>query len=59
MMDSEGLCDITINYFNQLFSDSIGTAATVIDLVQPKVTDLDNDLLLVLFTKEEFKTAFF
>lgn len=55
----DDLCDVAVNYFTDLFSVSNGSVSNVIDLVQAKVSDVDNGMLLASFTKDEFKRALF
>lgn len=59
MSGKEGMGLIVINYFNNLFSVSNGDYPSVTELIEPVVSDSDNDRLLAPFSANEFHRAVF
>lgn len=57
--DTSELCNIAKNYFDDLFSASVGVYDAVLSGIQQHVTSKDNDFLLWPFHIDEFKTAVF
>lgn len=55
----DGMCEITKEYFDGLFEGSHGQYALVSDLINARITDGDNALLLAPFVEEEFRLALF
>ncbi|KAK9143295.1 hypothetical protein Syun_012695 [Stephania yunnanensis] len=57
--DPEGVENIALSYFGNLFNSSYVDSEAVIGAVQPKVTLDMNEFLTRQFTLEEFKKAIF
>jgi hypothetical protein len=53
------LCEVALNYFNHLFKASSTKHDLVLSLIAPKITQEDNDRLVMPITKEELKEALF
>lgn len=53
------LCEVAKEYFDDLFTGDIGNMQHILYMVGPRITQLDNDLLLAPFTMEEFQRALF
>jgi hypothetical protein len=53
------LCEVALNYFNHLFKASSTRQDPVLSLIAPKITQEDNDRLVMPLTKEELKEALF
>ncbi|XVF47366.1 hypothetical protein PTKIN_Ptkin03bG0103200 [Pterospermum kingtungense] len=57
--DVDGLCELAKQYFMDLFFTSMGCYEPVFGVLEHKVTDHDNDLLLAPFSLDEFSIATF
>jgi hypothetical protein len=53
------ICEVALNYFDNLFQANATTHDPVLSLIEPKVTGEDNNCLLAPITKEELKTSLF
>ncbi|KAK2423594.1 hypothetical protein QL285_034041 [Trifolium repens] len=53
------LCDVALSYFNNLFKANSTVHDPVLSLIAPKITQEDNDCLLMPITKEELREALF
>jgi hypothetical protein len=53
------ICEVAINYFDQLFRANATTHEPILSLIAPKVTQEDNDMLVAPITREELKEALF
>jgi hypothetical protein len=53
------ICEVAMNYFDQLFKANASTHDPVLSLIGPRVTQEDNDRLVAPFTREELKEALF
>jgi hypothetical protein len=53
------LCKVALNYFNNLFKANSTVQEPILELVTPKITQEENDRLLLPITKEELKEALF
>jgi DNA polymerase/3'-5' exonuclease PolX len=55
----EDLCEVAKHYFDTLFKYNSGIHEPVLNLIQPRVTEDDNHLLMAPLTKIEFQQALF
>jgi hypothetical protein len=55
----QGICDVALNYFDQLFMANSSIHEPILGLVGPKITDEDNEKLVAPITKEEVREALF
>ncbi|GAU44733.1 hypothetical protein TSUD_88180 [Trifolium subterraneum] len=55
--NQEGLCEVAKSYFESLFKAVEGNQEPVLSLIQPRVTDIDNERLTAPILKEEIHTA--
>ncbi|MCH97677.1 CNGC5-like protein [Trifolium medium] len=53
------LCEVALNYFNQLFKSNPAMHDPVLSLITPKITQEDNDKLVMPITREELKESLF
>ncbi|PNY16121.1 hypothetical protein L195_g012831, partial [Trifolium pratense] len=53
------LCEVALNYFNQLFKPNSASHDPILSLIAPKITHEDNERLVRPITKEELKEALF
>jgi endonuclease/exonuclease/phosphatase family metal-dependent hydrolase len=53
------ICEVALNYFDQLFKANSSLHDPILSLVVPRITDDDNDKLVVPITKEEVREALF
>lgn len=55
------LCGVAKEYFDDLFTEAIGSIYMqhILDMVAPRITQQENDMLLAPFTMEEFRKALF
>jgi hypothetical protein len=53
------LCEVALNYFNNLFKAKSTTHDPILSLITPKITQEDNDRLVMPITKDELKEALF
>ncbi|MCH99156.1 endonuclease/exonuclease/phosphatase family protein, partial [Trifolium medium] len=53
------LCEVALNYFNHLFKSNPSTHDPILSLIAPKITQEDNDRLVMPITREELKEALF
>ncbi|KAK2377607.1 hypothetical protein QL285_078261 [Trifolium repens] len=53
----EDLCDVAKQYFDTLFRAAKGNYDPVLSIIQPKVTEADNERLTAPISKEEIHTA--
>jgi hypothetical protein len=53
------LCEVALNYFNLLFKANASEHDPILSLINPKVTQEDNDRLVAPITREELKEAIF
>jgi hypothetical protein len=53
------LCEVALNYFNNLFKANSTMHDPILSLIAPKITHEDNDRLVMPITKEELKEALF
>jgi len=54
-----GLKDVARNYFVNIFQQQDSDFSSVLDVINPLISDNDNDLLMAPFTKAEFREAIF
>jgi hypothetical protein len=57
--DQTGLCNIAQSYFQNLFVPNHGDHAPIVATISQRVTYIDNQMLIALFTEEEFRQAAF
>lgn len=55
----EGICMVAKSYFEDLFAASEGVFELVLGVVDQRVTLEDNEMVLLPFTKEEFRVTLF
>jgi hypothetical protein len=55
----EDLCEVAKHYFDTLFKNNSGIHEPVLNLIQPRMTEDDNHLLMAPLTKIEFQQALF
>jgi hypothetical protein len=53
------LCEVALNYFNNLFKANSTQHDPILSLIAPKIDQADNDRLVSPITKEELKDALF
>jgi hypothetical protein len=53
------LCEVALNYFNQLFKANSTVYEPVLSLISPKITYADNTSLAAPISKEELREALF
>jgi hypothetical protein len=53
------LCEVALNYFNQLFKANSTTHDPVLSLISPKITQDDNAKLVAPISREELRVALF
>ncbi|KAK2438202.1 hypothetical protein QL285_023013 [Trifolium repens] len=53
------LCEVALNYFNNLFKANSSIHDPVLSLIAPRITQEDNDRLVLPITKEELREALF
>jgi hypothetical protein len=53
------LCEVALHYFDQLFKANTTMHEPVLSLINPKITQEDNEKLLAPISKEELKEALF
>jgi hypothetical protein len=53
------LCEVALNYFNSLFKANSTLHDPILSLIEPQITQEDNDQLLRPISKEELKEALF
>ncbi|PNX63309.1 CNGC5-like protein, partial [Trifolium pratense] len=54
-----GLCEVALYYFNQLFKSNSTVHDPILSLIAPKITQEDNERLVMPITREELKEALF
>ncbi|PNX97372.1 ribonuclease H, partial [Trifolium pratense] len=54
-----GICEVALNYFDQLFRANATNYDSILSLITPKITQEDNDRLVAPITREELKDALF
>jgi hypothetical protein len=53
------LCEVALNYFNNLFKINSTSHEPILALISPRITQEDNDQLTMPITKEELRNALF
>lgn len=53
------ICMVASDYFENLFESKQGVYNPVLNVIQPCITDYDNELLLAPFNQEEIKNTLF
>jgi hypothetical protein len=53
------LCEVALNYFNNLFKANSSIHDPILSLIAPRITQEDNDHLVLPITKEELREALF
>jgi hypothetical protein len=53
------LCEVALNYFNHLFKASSTKHDPILSMIEPKISQEENDKLVLPITKEELKDALF
>ena len=57
--NEQDMQDVARQYFVNIFQQQNSDFSSVIDVINPSVSDNDNDMLTTPFTKAEFKDAIF
>lgn len=55
--DQAGICEVAKNYFDNLFAAKDSVHEPVLSIIQPTISNADNDMLLPHVTKEELHDA--
>jgi hypothetical protein len=53
------ICEVALNYFDQLFKANSSVHDPILSLVVPKINEEDNEKLVAPITKEEVREALF
>jgi hypothetical protein len=53
------ICEVALNYFDQLFKANSSVHDPILSLVVPKINEDDNEKLVAPITKEEVREALF